>query len=123
MKDQKDSEETGFSESKSTVLYQPRILISGLLPGQQYRLAQRFEGRALLSFVESSVRYLSGSQDYVIIAAKFASHSTFNSIKSKIFGKRIRLLIHRGGLTTLAERIEELINRSKQQESETDSEV
>jgi hypothetical protein len=123
MKDQKDSEETSFSESKSTVLCQPRILISGLLPGQQYRLAQRFEGKALLSFVESGVRYLSGSQDYVIIAAKFASHSTFNSIKSKIFGKRIRLLIHRGGLTTLAERIEELIARSKQQESETDSEV
>ena len=123
MKDQKDSEEVVFSESKEVVFYQPRILISGLLPGQQNRLAERFQGRALLSFVESSIRYLSGSQDYVIIAAKFASHSTFNSVKSKIFGKRIRLLIHRGGLTTLAERIEELIARSRQQQGETDSEV
>lgn len=122
MKDQKDSEEASFSESKN-VVYRPRILISGLLPGQQHRIAEQFEDRAFLSFVESSVRYLSGSQDYVIIAAKFASHSTFNSLKSKMFGKRIRLLIHRGGLTTLAERIEELIARSKQQEGETDSEV
>lgn len=100
----------------------PQILILGLLSRQQQKIAERFATRASLVFSEKSVSCISGKQDYVIIVAKFSNHTIFHSIKSKIFGKRIKLLIHRGGLTTLSERIDAIINLS-QQTDEVDSEV
>ena len=123
MKNTNDSEEVVFCGSTLPSSVRPRILITGLLPGQQQKITEKFQNRASLSFIESGVRYLSGSQDYVIIYAKFSSHSTFNSLKNKAFGKRVKLLIHRGGLTTLAERIEELIARTNSEAGQVDSEV
>lgn len=100
----------------------PQILILGLLPRQQQKIFEKFAKRASLVFSEKSVSCISGKQDYIIIVAKFSNHTIFHDIKSKIFGKRIKLLIHRGGLTTLGERIDAIINHS-QQPDEVDSEV
>lgn len=107
-----DEEEIKFFDSNKSRSEKLKILVYGLLPRQQKVILDHFKDVAEFTFVEQKVKYLSGTHDYVIINVKFASHAGFNFIKSKTVGKSIRLLIHKGGLVKLIEKIDVLIEQS-----------
>lgn len=110
------------SDEASKVL--PKILIVGILSEQQQLLVEEFKDKIAFTFAKENLEYHAGCQDYVVINTKHMKDSKFSFEKTRIVGKQIRLLIHRGGMTRLKEKLEALIQEAKSSRScEIDSEV
>lgn len=91
----------------------PRVTVVGLLPAQQAEVESRLRGRAQFCFVDKNRTdgaAIPDNQDVILLAANFIGHGMQELARRKV-GPQTRLVIHHGGISTIARKLDELLPR------------
>lgn len=96
---------------RAAVTKPAKVMVIGPKPNQQQHLIDQLKRVASINFIENGVRDIPSGTEVVVIWVKFTSHAMFQIAQDYCANSKAKLIVHRGGLGALAQKIYEEIRR------------